>query len=385
VGANFTLGQTNTVNAQSILTGDAGSAAQLKVENTGGGSALAFTVNSGVTPFKVNSTTKVTNLNADLLDGLDSGKLWKLGGNAGTSPGTDFLGTTDNKALELHVNGQRALRIEPATPSPNLIGGLTNFADTGVSGATISGGGEVPFPNEVAGDFGTVGGGLDNHAFVGATVGGGTANFGLGSRSTVAGGETNVARGDGSIVGGGIENQANGLGSIVPGGESNVAAGLFSFAAGHRAKAVHDGAFVWADSTDADFASTGNDQFDVRASGGANFQANVRVTGTISREYSGTPKQATPLAYGVVSSTGAFLPGTPNVTTSFDSATKTYLIGIAAESYSSASFIAIVTPLTGVGPSFPTTATRSSKLAVTFTSVGGATVQRAFSFVVYKP
>jgi hypothetical protein len=43
---------------------------------------------------------------------------------------------------------------------------------------------------------------------------------------------------------------------------------LTAFAAGNRAKANHDGAFVWADSTDADFASTAANRFAIRASGG---------------------------------------------------------------------------------------------------------------------
>lgn len=41
------------------------------------------------------------------------GRYWKLGGNSGTTPGTHFLGTTDNQALELKVSNQRAFRIEP--------------------------------------------------------------------------------------------------------------------------------------------------------------------------------------------------------------------------------------------------------------------------------
>jgi hypothetical protein len=69
-------------------------------------------------------------------------------------------------------------------------------------------------------------------------------------------------------VGGGTGNAASGNGSTVPGGVSNTAAGVFSFAAGRSAKANHQGAFVWADSTNADFASTANDQFLIRAAGG---------------------------------------------------------------------------------------------------------------------
>jgi hypothetical protein len=38
---------------------------------------------------------------------------WHVGGNAGTTPGVNFLGTTDNQALELWANNTRALRLEP--------------------------------------------------------------------------------------------------------------------------------------------------------------------------------------------------------------------------------------------------------------------------------
>ena len=46
----------------------------------------------------------------------------------------------------------------------------------------------------------------------------------------------------------------------------------FRIAAGRRAKANHNGTFVWADSTDADFASTGLNQFLIEASGEARVQ-----------------------------------------------------------------------------------------------------------------
>jgi hypothetical protein len=61
---------TNGLGVQAQSAG-AGSAA-LQAQNTAGGPAGSFLVNSGVAPFKVNSATKVTNLNADTVDGLDS-------------------------------------------------------------------------------------------------------------------------------------------------------------------------------------------------------------------------------------------------------------------------------------------------------------------------
>src|SRR2546423_1831398 len=97
----------------------------------------------GNPPFTVSSSVLVTNLNADNLDGLDSSAFWKTGGNAGTTAGSDCLGTTDTQALELKVNGTRALRLEPAGfGAPNVIGGSPiNFVSPGRIGATIGGGG----------------------------------------------------------------------------------------------------------------------------------------------------------------------------------------------------------------------------------------------------
>lgn len=74
------------------------------------------------------------------------------------------------------------------------------------------------------------------------------------------------------------EGKVLGAGSVVPGGKGNTASGQFSFAAGRRAKAQHDGAFVWGDATDADVASSAANQFVVRASGGATFYTNAAMT-----------------------------------------------------------------------------------------------------------
>ena len=70
-----------------------------------------------------------------------------------------------------------------------------------------------------------------------------------------------------------MENTNSGPYATVPGGDQNLA-GTNSLAAGHRAKANHDGTFVWADSNVSDFASTGNDQFLIRASGGVGIGTN---------------------------------------------------------------------------------------------------------------
>src|SRR5262249_31970424 len=74
-----------------------------------------------------------TNGNTLQLSASDAAR-WSLIGNAGTTPGVNFLGTTDNQPLELRVNGARALRLEPNTNgAPNLIGGSPlNQVDVGV-------------------------------------------------------------------------------------------------------------------------------------------------------------------------------------------------------------------------------------------------------------
>jgi len=64
----------------------------------------------------------------------------------------------------------------------------------------------------------------------------------------------------------------------VPGGMQNEASGDFSFAAGRRAHAINNGAFVWGDSTNADITSSADNQFTVRASGGTRIFSNAGAT-----------------------------------------------------------------------------------------------------------
>jgi hypothetical protein len=72
-GGNFILGRANSANKTTALTGSPTSGAALSVTNaTSGQPAAAFHTTGTAQPFSVNSTTKVTNLDADLLDGLDS-------------------------------------------------------------------------------------------------------------------------------------------------------------------------------------------------------------------------------------------------------------------------------------------------------------------------
>ncbi len=76
------------------------------------------------------------------------------------------------------------------------------------------------------------------------------------------------------MIGGGYINTNSGEYATIPGGYGNLATGTFSFAAGDEAQALHQGAFVWADSQGSAFASTGNNQFLIRAGGGVGINMN---------------------------------------------------------------------------------------------------------------
>jgi hypothetical protein len=77
INAILNLGRTNKVNQTTVLQGSTTSRL-LQVTNTGTGPALQLTVKAGKAPMAVNSEVKVTHLNADLLDGLDSSAFRKV-------------------------------------------------------------------------------------------------------------------------------------------------------------------------------------------------------------------------------------------------------------------------------------------------------------------
>jgi hypothetical protein len=81
VGGNLILGQANSANAVTSLSGSA--TANLQITNTRAGSpALDLQVVSGAAPLKVNSRARVANLNADRLDGKNASAFLLAGGTA---------------------------------------------------------------------------------------------------------------------------------------------------------------------------------------------------------------------------------------------------------------------------------------------------------------
>lgn len=248
-----------------------------------------------------------------------------------------WIGTSEEESVKLRVNDETVFLIEPIIIEglflPNVVAGApTNEPDGDILfAATISGG----YNNIAGGSVSTIGGGRDNTTSgsrstigggdnntaggSGSTIGGGIGNTTNGSRNTIGGGLDNTADGGGATIGGGSENTvtepfstigggrgnlasliyntigggrdntttgsiatigggenniASGSRSTVPGGSDNEASGDYSFAAGHRAMAEHGGTFVWADDTNADFSSSGEKQFLIRAGGGVGIGTN---------------------------------------------------------------------------------------------------------------
>jgi len=251
---------------------------------------------------------------------------WNLTGNAGTAPGVNFVGTSDNQPVEFWVNNVRALRLEPTADDAshfnivNVVGGSpANYIASGVYGSVIAGGGALSYfgvaqTNSILADGSFLGGGWHNSIQTNASysvlaggawnsiqtnahgsflvggyrnaigasafdsfVGGGLENsISAGASSSVlGGGEYNSIQSTAraAFLGSGGNNTNAGAYAVVPGGRNNSANGNYSFAAGRRAKALYDGDFVWADSQDGDFGATAPNQFVIRAVGGVGIGA----------------------------------------------------------------------------------------------------------------
>ncbi len=163
-----------------------------------------------------------------------------------------------------------ALRLTPTSsqlgPNVNVVAGSpANSVVSTASGSSILGGGASNNPNTIGASAATIAGGIGNIIDVSAdlgTIGGGAKN------RLVAGAQY------ASIAGGNLNTvDKSGAYAMVPGGIGNTAGGIAALAAGYNAKAIHDGAFVWADNylqlgTHPAFTSQAANEFAVRATGG---------------------------------------------------------------------------------------------------------------------
>lgn len=202
----------------------------------------------------------LTGVNALDLDGLTAASFWQLSGNAGTTPGVNYLGTPDDEALEIKVNNVRAFLVQPDTVygTANILGGPTAYVAPGSVGNFIGAGGQAGFATNAilaGGNLNVIAGGWIN------TISNSYESF-------IGGGQYNTVGATEGAIGGGAYNVVTGVGGTVPGGYENAAAGQYSFAAGYYARAQNAGSFVWADDSAGTFSDTGPDQFQIRASGG---------------------------------------------------------------------------------------------------------------------
>jgi hypothetical protein len=100
-GGNFILGQPNSATNQTALTSSNSAVPSLNIANTGGRPAARFAVNGGIAPFTVSNATKIPNLNADRLDGLDSTGFLKTT----TTAGGDLSGLFSNLQINADAVG----------------------------------------------------------------------------------------------------------------------------------------------------------------------------------------------------------------------------------------------------------------------------------------
>ncbi|MDE3068170.1 MAG: hypothetical protein KGJ60_11545 [Verrucomicrobiota bacterium] len=259
-------------------------------ENASGGGLAAgvytnaVTLNNAANQFTgtfAGNGAGLTNVSAATLGGLSAGAFWQLGGNAGTAPGVNFLGTADNQPLELRVNGQRAWRLLPdasTNNAPDIVGGSpSNALTAGQVGTTIGGGSwntigpaALFSTNNPYGDFAsypvlgasysTIGGGFLNEIQSNATfstVAGGALNTIQSGdvQSTIGGGfgNTILSNASWSIIAGGTHHTIGSQNGFIGGGWNNaiqtnsgysaIAGGLFNGIRGNAADAFIGGGY----------------------------------------------------------------------------------------------------------------------------------------------
>jgi hypothetical protein len=209
---------------------------------------------------------------------------WSLGGNAGTDSSTQFLGTSDEEALELRVNSIRALRLERSTNNGGLVNVIAghegNLVINRASGVVIAGGGanygtvEGDRSHVVASSSAVIAGGMANRIYTNApfaVISGGMSNSvaDWAFESVISGGRLNVIEEDADhgVIAGGLNHTigANSYFSTVSGGWTNQVLSYYSTVGGGVENYV--GTFS---------------QFSTISGGGQNRVEDGSITGTIA-------------------------------------------------------------------------------------------------------
>lgn len=113
-GGSLILGKaTNVATSVTGLVGRVASGAALLVSNPSGGAALDLRVQPGKAPIKVNSSGKVSNLNADQIDGLDSQTFQRSGTKAADADRLDGKDSTAFLASDVYTVSAVSEEIQP--------------------------------------------------------------------------------------------------------------------------------------------------------------------------------------------------------------------------------------------------------------------------------
>jgi hypothetical protein len=169
---------------------------------------------------------------------------WELEGNSGTTPGENFIGTTDNAELQIAIKDgkdyKNSININPNGSINRKKDGVPEGDKRGVDAVDLQI--DRLTSNKVASGWcSVISGGRNNVAQTSfATVGGGWQNTAGESYSTVGGGGNNDAGGSHSTIAGGYENTAKGGTATIAGGSSNVASGKFTFIGGGNANTASE-------------------------------------------------------------------------------------------------------------------------------------------------
>lgn len=298
--------------------------------------SASYSINSGTANNAINSNYCDTAIYA-----FASGSAftsWNLSGNSGTTPGTNFIGTTDNKDLVFKTNGSEKMRITAAgkvgigtiapAASLHVVGdngiiaegtfGSGTIAATGVgtrmmwypkkAAFRVGGVSATQWDNANIGNYSLATGyntrasGVYAAAFGSGTIASGAYSISACENST-ASGTSSVAMGSSCLSSGAYSvtlsrgATASDTCSVAMGyhptasgkfafslGYTTVASGAFSYALGYNANTNNKrGSFVYADPSSITVTnSSADNQFMVRASGGFIFYTNAAMTSGVS-------------------------------------------------------------------------------------------------------
>lgn len=202
-----------------------------------------------------------------------AGSGWGINGNLGTTPGTNFIGTTDDVPLELRVNNTQAIKITSgsglvAATHNVLIGNNTNNITTDVSSSTILNG-----TNNLIKSTSSLQ--VPRNSII---IGGRNNTIDGGKESIIIGGSGNEVRDSfGSVIAGGTDNNIyDGVeDSFIAAGSENSIDASYSFVGGYKGAVrdlsnqfvdnQHTGTFIWSYTG---MNSHAENQFLVEANGG---------------------------------------------------------------------------------------------------------------------